>query len=166
MKKIVIMLMLFSGSFITSYGQTDYSTSILRKISMGLDPNPDRLKDSIAFYSFAYELKIERIKDSTVVNEISANDSIEALIIKDRSFLQQINYSPIMGMRKKITLIIPVSVIVTDYNSKNELNKKISFYDFTERIEKLFNVGKQQDALSNFVFFRPIMVYFNKRVYD
>jgi hypothetical protein len=165
MKKLLILFTLFLGISIPSFGQAD-SVSIVQKISRGLNITADKLKDSIAFYSFAYKLKIIRFNDSSFVSNISVNDSIETSIVKNRSFLKSINYASIMGGRREITLIIPFSVIVTDHNSKKKLDKKISFIDFTTRIENLFFADPKSQALDNFIFFRPMMVYFDKKIYD
>lgn len=75
MKQAIIILILFCGIRTVSYGQGDYSPSIFRKISIGINSDADKLKDSIAFYSFAYKLVIKKYKDSTVVTDITVNDS-------------------------------------------------------------------------------------------
>ena len=159
---LLSMLMIIS---VTSYSQDTYVNSIHYKVCKGLEFNLKNLKDSVAFYSFAYEIKIRKVKDSTVVDQIRVNDSIANQAINNHEFLKRINFASLMGDRKELTLTIPVAMILRDYNSPKEVQPKISTYDFIERINKLFKVEGLSDSLDNF-YFRPVIVYLSKRVCD
>jgi hypothetical protein len=146
--------------------QGDFSGPLTHKIIKALNPDGSKLKDSIAFYSWAYELSITKFKDSTIVEYITVNDSIAKVIIKDVSSLKAINFSSLLDKRDKAKLIIPISVIMTDYNASKEPTKMISFYDFSTRIRKLFNVRDGKEYDNNDIYFQPIMIYFSKKIND
>ena len=166
MKRVIVVLFLFFGTCLTSFAHGDFSGPLTNKIVIGLNAVGTKLKDSIAFYSWAYRLKIRRFKDSTIVETISENDSIAKLIVNDPSYLKRINFSSVLGKRREATLIIPISVIVTDYNTSQDPAKKISFYDFSTRIRKLFNTRDGTEYDENQIYFQPIMIYLNKRIND
>ena len=165
MKKIIVVIYFLIGISLTTAAQGDFSGPLTFKIANGLKPDASKLKDSIAFYSWAYELKIDRFKDSTIVTKISVNDSISRLIVKDHSYLKNINFISLLGKRREATLI-PISVILTDYNVESESVRKISFYDFSKRIRKLFNIVSGTEYNENYIYFQPIMIYLSKTVYD
>lgn len=166
MKKLIVILHFLIGISLTTTAQGDFSGPISDKMVKGLKSDASKLKDSIAFYSWAYELKIDRFKDSTIVTKISVNDSISRLIVKDHSYLKNINFISLLGKRRRATLIIPISVILTGYDIKSESVRKISFYDFSTRIRKLFNIVDGTEANENYIYFQPIMIYLSKTVYD
>jgi hypothetical protein len=69
------------------------------------------LKDSIGLYAVNFRLEITGKKgNKTLVTQIHANDSIAYRLFPSYKRLYSIDYSSIIGARKKITLIIPVLI--------------------------------------------------------
>jgi hypothetical protein len=99
-KKYIILILLAFSTTVCLFAQDRLTARVTDQITSGLlKIDNTKLKDSIAFYSWSYELKVKKLHDSTVVETISVNDSIAKLLISDYSFLSAINYKTVLGKR-------------------------------------------------------------------
>lgn len=159
---IWISLFIFSTSFCQ-----DKRDILVKEIQKNIVINTDGLKDSIAFYSFSIQIKINKKKNNTIVEKIEFNDSIGCLLIKDYSFLKKMNYSPLISGNKRVILIIPVGVIVSNYDAKKIEPHKIPIEDLSKKIDKLFYYDRtKNNCIEKYIYINPFIVYVDKAIYD
>ncbi|WEK21616.1 MAG: hypothetical protein P0Y49_10755 [Candidatus Pedobacter colombiensis] len=127
----------------------------------------DLLKDSIALYTFAIQIAVKKVKDSSIVTSIVVNDSIANTILPDHNFLRKINYAVFMSKVKRATIVIPFGFIVAHYHAKTWPERKITIDDLGSKIYKLFNYDLQKDTpTESFIYLSPFVTYADKSVYD
>lgn len=79
------------------------------------------LKDSIALYAINFSIDLIKNNDGkTSVTKISANDSLAYKLFPAYTKLYSINYTSLLGTRKKIRLVIPILIS----NISDTANKK------------------------------------------
>lgn len=90
------------------------------------------LKDSIALYALNFRIEIVKRKGGrTTVMEVRANDSIAYRLFPFYKRLYSVDYSVLMGTRKKITLVIPILIANVSATAKKRYSKD----DGTDLIE-------------------------------
>lgn len=137
------------------------------EIGKNLQPDVSKLKDSIAFYSFAFQIEIKKVNKHTIVEKITVNDSIAHIIFPDYSFLKKLDYGPLFRRSKYVTLIVPVGLIIANYESKKISEYKISLVDFSKRIHNLFNSEpRKKKDLTYFIYMSPSIITVDKAIYD
>lgn len=164
-KLYLIVLCLFVSN--VAWAQNKAVENLSIEIAKNLQPNVSKLKDSIAFYSFAFQIEIKKVKKSTVVEKITVNDSIAHVIFPDYTFLEKLDYRTLLMKSKRITLIVPVGLIIANFDSKKIPDYKISLIDFPRRIHNLFNSEfRKMKDLSNFIYMSPNIIIVDKAIYD
>ncbi|MGN8059404.1 hypothetical protein ACTJKN_24200 [Pedobacter sp. 22163] len=164
---VTIFTILFSISYFTSVAQNNNRDRLVNQIRKGLIIDITNLKDSIAFYSFSIKIELKKNKTSVVARNISLNDSIAAKIISDYTFLKQINYSPIVGNAKQNFLLIPIGVIIANYEENRIYPHKIPVEDLADKINKLFNYDSRiNNRIENYLYLNPIIIYVDKAIYN
>jgi len=163
----VIILLLFSLICFSSAAQNTNRDRLLEQIRKGLIIDTKGLKDSIAFYSFSIKIELKKNKNSVVAGNISFNDSIAFKVIHNYSFLKQMNFKPIVMLARQNVLIIPIGVIIANYEEKRIYQHKIPVEDIALRINKLFNYdSSKKDMLENYLYLSPIIIYVDKAIYN
>lgn len=111
-KKIVLTCMItFIGLFTYAQNRSaDYPTLAVYKL---LSNERINLKDSVAIYALNFELSIAKKNKRTIVTDILVNDSLAFALFPSYKKLLDINYSPLMGIKDSIKLIIPILIYVS-----------------------------------------------------
>ena len=125
------------------------------------------LKDSIALYTFAFQIEVKKVKDSTLVTSITVNDSIAKVIFPNYDFLRKKNYASFISKAKRATLIIPFGLVVLNYSPDKIVDKTITVKGLADTINKLFNYNQKENTdTENFIYLRPLIIYVDKTVYN
>lgn len=127
----------------------------------------EKLKDSIALYSFAIQIDIKKNKNSSIKN-VTSNDSISNVVFKKNylPFLKKLNYDPILGEAKNATIIIPVAYIVANYKADDISEKKVPITDLSDKLYKLFNyIKKDENTPKNYIYLKPMITVVDKAIY-
>ncbi|WP_354330787.1 hypothetical protein [Pedobacter sp. CG_S7] len=126
MKKLVVILLSILISMNIVGAQEPNWHELDGKISNMLFPQLDAttLPDSVAIYSFAIKLEIRVNNKEVTVDKITVTDSIAYKLFKEINNLKSINFSSIIGKKKSIDVVIPVSIFIMRSRrnpNKNEL---------------------------------------------
>ncbi|WP_316820861.1 hypothetical protein [Pedobacter gandavensis] len=161
----LFFLLLFNTTI--SFAQKSPRGHLIRQVDTSIHIDTDRLKDSIAFYSFSIRIEVNKIKNKVLVERVAPNDSVDYVKVKSYSALKKIDYSSIISRPGKSVIILPVAVIVFNYTSKVDYERKIALSDFSDRINSLFNydAGKE-NKIERYVYLNPLIIYLDKVVYD
>jgi hypothetical protein len=169
MKKIILFFATFFICY-NGFAQNDKGKDSYLQIRLALVRHleSNMLKDSIALYTFAFQIEVKKIKDSTLITSITVNDSIANIIYPNYDFLRKINYAPFISKAKQATLVIPVALVITNYNSPTKtVDTTIPIIDLADRISKMFNYNQKEDSdTEHFIYLRPCVIYHDKAVYD
>lgn len=168
MKKIILLSAFFlichQGITQNSKGQAVYD-QIVKEVMA--NTNSKLLKDSIALYTFAFQIEVKKVKDSTLVTSITVNDSIANVIFPNYDFLRKKNYAPYISKAKRATLIIPFGLVVVNYSPDKIVDKTITVKGLADTINKMFNYNQKDDTdTEHFIYLRPITMYVDKAVYN
>jgi len=164
---VTIFTLLFSILYFKSVAQNNNRDRLVNKIRKGIIVKTTDLKDSIAFYGFSIKIELKRNKKSLVASNITLNDSIGYKIVSDYAFLKKIDYSPVVGNAKQNFLIIPIGLIIANYEENRIYEHKIPVEDIGEKINKLFNYDSgTNNRTENYIYLNPIIIYVDKAIYD
>lgn len=104
------------------------------------------IKDSLVIYALNFELNIVKKQNKTIVTSISANDSLAYTLFPFYKKLSAIDFSLIMGEKKKIRLIIPILIYGSSpekmINKDKNNNPLISFNAAVNAAYALYNPFK------------------------
>lgn len=165
--QLSMMIVLCLMVFLQSSAQTKEQKVLFDKIASGFNSDITKLPDSLAFYTFAIELHIKKLGDSTNIKSIMLNDSIGYLINKGYDYLRDLNFSAVMDGKKEATIILPVSLIVYNNNNPKIREQQLSFENLTHHIHKLFNYDALKKTINKrYIYLEPLMIYANKAVFD
>ncbi|WP_316794971.1 hypothetical protein [Pedobacter agri] len=164
---IAISTVIFSFIYFKSTAQNISRDSLVDQIRKGLIIDTKNLKDSIAFYSFSIRINLKRNKASIVAEDIIINDNIAFKILSNVNFLNQIDFTPIVGEAKQNSLIIPIGIIVANHEENRIYKHKIPVEDIGIRIDKLFSYDPHSNnKIENNLYLNPIIIYVDKAVYN
>lgn len=125
------------------------------------NPKP-LLKDSSMVYAFSFKINILKHKDgkSTAIN-ISANDSTAYTLFPNYKLLYKINYSPLLGIDKKATLIIPLFIYTVKSDDIKKQDQKKSLITMDAAINALYQTYtsvNSDEQTGKIVAFRKIIL--------
>ncbi|WP_316785719.1 hypothetical protein [Pedobacter frigiditerrae] len=100
--------------------QVDLSTSIYNV----LFESNIKIKDSLIIYALNFQLEIIKNGEKTLVNQITANDSLAFTLFPSYKKLKSINFTSLMNGRKKIRLIIPILIYGSSSGEKKHLDSE------------------------------------------
>jgi hypothetical protein len=168
MKKIILLsafiLICNEGFTQNSKGQAVYD-QIIKEVMAHAESK--LLKDSIALYTFAFQIEVKKVKDSTLVTSITVNDSIANVIFPNYDFLRKQNYKPFISRAKRATLVIPFGLVLVNYSPNKIVDKSITVKGLADTINKIFNYNQKENTdTEHFIYLRPMVMYVDKAVYD
>lgn len=166
-KQFIFYILLFLSSYLSA--QTiSYDTPITKlQRSLVFKLQTKQLKDSIAFYSFAFKVDVNLVKDSTQITSVTVNDSIAYTVYSNFDFLKEINYASFISAGKRATIIIPVGIIVVNHDFLPSDARQMKIEGLTKNLNKLFDYNElNNDQIPKYIFLAPCIISTNKAIYD
>lgn len=93
---------------------------------------------------------------------ISSSDSLLFNKIGVLKFLENYNYTPLMGELRKVKFIVPIGLVV----ASSKYGPKSIDLHITNKLSNLFYNEKLQDADSRIIYLSSLMILVDKKVYD
>ncbi len=132
---------------------------------LGLNIAKDSIKDSIAMYTFAISVKIEKRRKTVDIKEIKSNDTICYKIWPKLDSLLKgkgIDWGVLAPNKGISEIIIPISIIVMNHNNSSD-NPTVSLLDMESKLNALF---AKNIISKNCMYLHPMIVRMYKRTYD
>lgn len=121
-------------------------------------------KDSIAIYTYNFKLKIVRSKeDTTKVINILASDTLLYELYPNYKDLYTINYSPLLGTRNEVNLVIPILVYSISPTGASKYQKQdgesvVSIESALEINQKILFSLLPKSGFEEVVLFKPVII--------
>lgn len=110
MKRKIFLAYILILASLTAFAQKKKSNDPILELYKLLSSESVYVKDSLAIYALNFELVITKKNGKTVVANISANDSLAFSLFPSYKKISAIDFSQLMGVRKKNKLIIPILI--------------------------------------------------------
>lgn len=140
---------------------------ITQKISVDLLKHlrTDSLKDSVALYTFAIKLKLSNISSRSHIENITINEQFALSLYKDFNFLKNIDFIPLMHGKKRISMVIPVMLLVSETNKATDHRIKID--DLPKKFKAFMNYDHNRKSMTDkYIYLDPQVITIETKVYD
>ena len=165
--KHILITILFFGTYLSTFGQSNKHDDLAQQINRQLVIDLDKLKDSAAFYSFSFRLELKNKNHMAVLDNFSVNDSIAYAVVENINFIKKLDYRKITFNGTRKTVIVPVGIIVMNYEGNAKPDGKILAVDLATKINQLFHYqANLKTKIDQFMYLPPIIIYGDKKVYD
>lgn len=161
----VIILGLFP--LFSSAQQTSSVPDWERKINKVLanDKSHAVIKDSVALYTFNVKLEIVKNKNGkTATSGMIASDDLFYKVFPNYKELNNIDYSSLLSIRKKVTLVIPVIIYNTSATGTSQYNRQdktalISLETAANTTAKAFSFMNNTSPSQDYIFVNPRLIH-------
>lgn len=164
MKKTILSLLIVLVTGYSGMAQSNNDTNEISQYLMKFDLN--KLKDSIAMYSFAFKVDIENDSEHIKISKIEVNDSLAYSLYKDFDFLKRVDYKTLLGKSKKSSVIFPVMIVLVGYSENDKPKQQVlplsNIYGIKRTIEQLFYENKNA---GDYIYYRPTALFIDKTKY-
>ncbi|WP_316820850.1 hypothetical protein [Pedobacter gandavensis] len=160
-------ILLFISSSQILFAQENSRLRLVNDIARSFDVDMKLMKDSIAFYSLAVRIEVNKTNNKLIVERVVPNDTLDFVITKSYEALKKLDYSPIVSKSGRSVIILPIAILMFNYDSKVFHERKVTMTDFSKRINNLFDYGPgRNQKIENYIYLNPLFIYLDKAVYD